>query len=53
SHTKQMKILFNLFDIDHAPEGELTWDLDFEESSGTVGGFAIKAQKPDKEGSDR
>ncbi len=53
SHTKQMKILFNLFEIDHVPEEELTWDLDFEESRETVDGFAIKAQKPDKVDTDR
>jgi hypothetical protein len=46
THTKQLKILFNLFDVDETLEEDYEWDLDFEESSRELDASGAGAKKP-------
>jgi hypothetical protein len=48
SHAKQLKILFNLFDVEEVLEEEHAWDLDFEECSRDRDDFSVKAKGPQK-----
>ncbi len=46
THTKQLKILFNLFDVDETLEEDYEWDLDFEESGRDRDASGAGAKKP-------